>query len=127
GAGLDGWVGDLRVFDDGRGPALYVAGGFRHAGGVPAAFIARWDGRAWSPLGSGMNRPVEVLCTFDDGRGPALYAAGEFVSAGGAAASRIAKWDAKSETWSPLGPGTNDSPYSLYVFDDGRGPALYAG
>ena len=63
---------------------------------------------------------------FDDGGGPALYAGGNFTTAGGVAANRIAKWDGSS--WSALGSGTERrSVYALTVFDDGGGPALYAG
>lgn len=47
--------------------------------------------------------------------------------AGGVPASRIAKWDGAS--WSALGSGLNrfEGARSLAVFDDGTGPALYAG
>ena len=34
----------LEVFDDGSGPALYVAGFFSQVGTLSAASIARWDG-----------------------------------------------------------------------------------
>jgi hypothetical protein len=40
--------------------------------------IARWNGTAWSPLGSGMSSTVNALTVFDDGTGPALYAGGSF-------------------------------------------------
>jgi hypothetical protein len=32
----------LEVFDDGGGPALYVAGHFDRAGGLPSSYIAKW-------------------------------------------------------------------------------------
>jgi hypothetical protein len=90
--GVDGGVSALTVFDDGTGPALYAGGEFTTAGGVPAHGIARWDGTAWSSLGSGMNDWVRALTVFDDGTGPALYAGGNFTTAGGGGAGRIAKW-----------------------------------
>jgi hypothetical protein len=37
----------------------------------------------------------------------------------------MAKWDGSD--WSALGGGMNDAVHALTVFDDGRGPALYAG
>ena len=37
------------------GTNLYAGGYFTTAGGVPANYIAKWDGSAWSALGSGMN------------------------------------------------------------------------
>jgi hypothetical protein len=46
-------VTSLAVFDDGSGPALYVAGAFPTAGGVEASNIAKWDGSRWSPLDIG--------------------------------------------------------------------------
>jgi hypothetical protein len=140
GSGMDGgspFVSALTVFDDGSGggPALYAGGGFTTAGGVTAPYIAKWDGAAWSGLGSGMGGSlalVNSLTTFDDGSGagPALYAGGSFTTASGVAASAIAKWDGAA--WSSLGSGMGGSVpsvASLTVFDDGSGsgPALYAG
>jgi hypothetical protein len=41
------------------------------------------------------------------------------------AANRIAKWDGSS--WSALGSGMNNAVHALAVYDDGGGPALFAG
>jgi hypothetical protein len=43
------YAASAAVFDDGRGPALYVAGSFDK----PARGIARWDGQ-WEELGAGL-------------------------------------------------------------------------
>ena len=59
--GMNSAVAGLTVFDDGTGPALYAGGGFTTAGGVSANYIAKWNGSAWSPLGSGMNSWVWAL------------------------------------------------------------------
>lgn len=132
--GFSGEVHCAAEFDDGSGPALYVGGDFARADGVTVNSIARWDGSAWQPLGSGLlfnANPANVyaLAVFDDGNGPALYAGGNLTSAGGVAASCTARWDGSS--WSPLGSGIGGgSPpdvRTLAVFDDGSGPALYAG
>ncbi len=133
--GVNNLVSSLAVFDDGTGPALYAGGSFTSAGGVAAQRVAKWDGSAWSSLGTGAangtNSIVYALTVFDDGAGdgPALYAGGLFVSAGGVAANRIARWD--GTTWSSLGTGaangTSDLVIAMTVFDDGGGPALYAG
>jgi hypothetical protein len=40
------------------GTNLYVGGGFTTAGEVTANYIAKWNGSAWSALGSGMNDSV---------------------------------------------------------------------
>ncbi|HZM00765.1 MAG TPA: hypothetical protein VFD43_10980, partial [Planctomycetota bacterium] len=98
---------------------------------VPASNIARWDGRTWSALGAGIggNFPhVRALAVFDDGRGAALYAGGGFSSAGSVHARHIARWDGTS--WSALGSslsGGYGGVEALAVFDDGQGPALFAG
>jgi hypothetical protein len=129
GAGTDGPVYALAVFDDRSGPALYAGGSFNTAAGVEANNVARWNGSNWSALGSGMGGSVYALAVFDDGGGTALYAGGWFTTAGGAAAKRIAKWDGSN--WSALGAGVfnlvSAHVRALTVFDDGDGPALYAG
>jgi hypothetical protein len=103
------------VFDDGGGPALYSGG----------EIVGRWDGSTFSTVGSGMNE-VLALAVHDDGGGPALFAGGSFTTAGGGAASRIARWDGSS--WSALGSGMDSAGvHGLAMYDDGGGPALYAG
>ena len=37
------------------GTNLYAGGDFTTAGGVPANHIAKWNGSAWSALGSGID------------------------------------------------------------------------
>ena len=132
GAGRGENVFDVRAllpFDDGSGPALYVAGDFPGFDGVSAKYIARWNGSSWSSVGGGVTTPAYALTVFDDGNGPALYAAGSFKFAGGVAVNSVAKWD--GSVWSALGLGmggpTKPSVNALAVFDDGTGLALYAG
>ncbi len=126
GSGMDGYVSALAVYDDGGGPAVYAGGSFTTVGGISANYIAKWNGASWSSLGSGMNSVVHALTVFDDGLGPALYAGGFFTNAGGVDAKGIARWNGAS--WTSLGSGINDdAATTLTVFDDGGGPALYAG
>lgn len=124
-AGTSGAVRALETFDDGSGVALYAGGEFLTAGNVAASRIARWDGAAFVPLGSGVDGTVHALVVHDEGAGDALYAGGAFTSAGGSPASRIARWDGAN--WSPLGAGLAGEVTALTVFDDGTGSALYAG
>jgi len=117
----------LVVFDDGSGagPALYAGGDFRADRGLGGERVARWDGRQWQPLGSGIGGEVLCLAVFDDGTGPALYAGGEFGFAGGMPVSKLARWNGVS--WSDVGGGiTGARVAALAVYDDGSGPALYA-
>jgi hypothetical protein len=114
----------LAVFDDGSGSALYAAGSFTAAGGLPTGSIAKWDGATWSPI-PGIPLGFTALAVFDNGAGSALYAGGIFTSVGGVAARSIARWDGAQ--WSPLGAGVEGSVESLVVFDEGVGPRLYVG
>ncbi|MBK7644511.1 MAG: hypothetical protein IPJ19_15945 [Planctomycetes bacterium] len=143
GSGIDGAapVSALASFDDGSGPALYAAGDFSAAGGVPASRIARWNGQSWSTLGQGIGAlladgetsDASALCVYNDGSGSALYVGGRFDSAGGAPAYAIARWNGSQ--WSPVGTGLGP-PTTIWdvaavrafaVHDDGHGTALYAG
>jgi len=139
GSGVNGLVKAIIAFDDGSGSSIYVGGDFDSAGGIPAKNVAKWNGSGWAPLGAGVgagaNAFINALAVFDDGSGPSLFAAGYFSTAGGGLpAHSIAKWD--GHTWSALGSGLDFSPdypdspgqvFALAVFDDGTGPALYAG
>jgi hypothetical protein len=126
--GTSGVICALTPYDDGAGPGLHAGGLFNVAGGVGAGNIAKWSAGGWSAIGNGLNADVRALTTFDDGSGPALYAGGYFKYAGGEVNS-IAKWD--GQAWSSLGGGLAGYPTTavnaLAVFDDGSGPALYAG
>jgi hypothetical protein len=123
----------LAVYDDGNGPALYAGGFFSTAGGIPANNIARWNGIGWYPLygqsGNGVSGAVEALAVYDSGDGPSLIVGGQFMTAAGIEANRIARFDGTD--WYSMGkpsdPGFSYDVTSLAVYDDGSGPALYAG
>lgn len=67
---------------------LVVGGTFDTLGFMPASYIGKWDGSAWTTLGSGTNNSVLALTTLHD----TLYAGGMFPVAGGNATPFIAKW-----------------------------------
>lgn len=131
GAGVDGNVAAFAVYDDGAGPALYVAGGFSHlTDGQQVGSIVKLHGGKWVPLANGVNGYIRALEVFDDGSGPALYAGGRFTLAGGEVVRHIAKWDGAN--WSDVGGGVSYNfgdaeVFSLRVYDDGGGSALYVG
>jgi hypothetical protein len=106
------------------------------ATGLLAAATHAWSQcqPAWSPLGTGTGIGIGALLIFDDGTGPNLYAGGGFETAGGVTAKRIARWD--GQQWHTLGAGfepwnysgiPTSAVWSLATFDDGTGPAVYAG
>jgi hypothetical protein len=105
------------------GSDLYVGGGFTTVGGSVANNIARWNGSAWSALGSGIDGTVWALAV----SGSNVYAGGAFWRAGGSEAASIAKWN--GSTWSALGSGMSGtffSPPSVYALAM-SGSDLYAG
>ncbi|HCE47042.1 MAG TPA: hypothetical protein DET40_26135 [Lentisphaeria bacterium] len=116
-----GMTGDFDIvnalaFD---GANLYAAGFFADAGATTDVNnIARWDGAAWSALGTGTNDEVNALAI----DGANIYAAGWFTTAGATAnVGYIAKWNGAA--WSALGTGMDGSINAL-LYD---GTFLYAG
>jgi hypothetical protein len=81
------------------GPDLYAGGAFTEAGGISGTeHIARWDGSAWYPLGSGLNGSVLAIKV----EGPDVYVGGAFTNAGGILpADYLARWDGSS--WHAVG------------------------
>jgi len=97
----------LAIYED----DLIVGGNFTTAGGVPANFIARWDGANWHPVGSGMggnSSPTIATLTVHNGE---LIAGGFFTAAGGEPANRIARWNGTQ--WSALAGGMNGGVLAL--------------
>lgn len=113
----------LAVHRDG----LMVGGQFTEVGGIAANNIARWDGRQWQVLGTGLingvNGQVLALAVAPDG---ILYVGGMFSLAGNVPAWNVARWDGTN--WSGLGGGIlgSSTPMvrALAVGADGR---VYAG
>jgi trimeric autotransporter adhesin len=110
--GVDGRVRAIYVSATG---AIYVGGGFEHAGGVPARNIAKWDGVTWSSMGQGLHGGnglrVSALAEVISPTEYHFYAGGRFDSAGAVAARNVAEWTGTA--WVPLGDGvTGDGVYS---------------
>jgi hypothetical protein len=127
----DLYVVRMAAYDDGSGPQLHVAGVFNHISGTPVQNIAKWDGSSWHPMGSGVTWAggPRDLTVHNDGSGPGLYVA-DVLTAGGQPVNRIAKWN--GQAWSDVGGGGIMSVgittlHILGSFDDGTGPALFAG
>jgi RHS repeat-associated protein len=117
----------LAVFDDhigGTGAALFAGGDFASAGQLGVNGIGRWQGGAWSGLGTGLNGSISALAVYDDGTGPALVAGGAFTAASGRTVSHMGRWSGSG--WSPLGNGTDGTVSALAVSGSGSGALLYA-
>jgi hypothetical protein len=89
-------VYDMAVDKNGH---LCIGGSFESVNGIPARYIACWDGSMWQALGEGVNERVNSLAFDPSGE---LYAVGFFTAAGGLPAYHAAHWDGK--TWHALGP-----------------------
>ncbi len=114
-------------------PLLFMGGSFFSVGGAAVNYVAAWNGTNWLNLGGGFWGPVNALAAFDDGTGAGvrMYAGGEFISARGGTSQlrNVAVWT--GARWEPLGSGaaagTSGPVKTLCVFNDGSGPALFAG
>jgi hypothetical protein len=116
GTGITGGsVFALAVGPDGT---LYAGGNFTTSGGVATANISKWNGAAWSTVGTSgdINAQVSALAINTNGL---LYVGGAFSNAGAiAAADSIATWSGSA--WAALGAsGLNNSVESLTVGMDG--------
>jgi hypothetical protein len=98
---------------------VYAGGDFTIASGVTVNHVAKWDGSAWSALGTGMNGHVYALAIAPNGN---VYAGGNFTTAGGSTINYIAKWNGSS--WSALGTGVIGAVYALAIAPNGN---VYAG
>lgn len=80
--------GPVCVFDDGRGPAVFMTGAFPDINGIPAKNIARWDGHGWEAVPGGLNWGVDQshensMVVMNTRHGPTMIVVGRFI--GGAA------------------------------------------
>jgi trimeric autotransporter adhesin len=87
---------------------LIAGGSFYSAGNVEARGVARWDGREWHALGSGVGNTagnivgvIDVLREYND----ELYVGGHFFNSGGVPTLNISRWNGDTETWSDVGGG----------------------
>jgi hypothetical protein len=83
--GTDGTVHSAIV--DAAGD-LYIGGTFTIAGDVLATNIAKWDGSAWSALGSGLD---DQVCALAVSGSDLLYVGGSFKMAGGKLPANMVK------------------------------------
>ncbi len=140
GAGVtDGTIRASAVYNDGSGDKLYLAGTMETLGGRDVELIGTWDGQSFGSIPGvssgpfGLDTPsIQSLLVFDDGSGPKLFVGGTFSFANFVSAGGIASWDGSQ--WSYLNGGLRDESVfdsadinAMVVFDDGNGPALYAG
>jgi len=130
----NGFLTSILPFDVFGEERLVVAGFFASAGGVAdTRSIAAWNGDEWVSMGAALPAPQSIwsMTAGDVGDGENLIISGAWPEIGGVAAADIAQWD--GEQWLPIGDGTgifgtfSPTVFGVEMFDDGTGPALYAG
>jgi trimeric autotransporter adhesin len=122
--GVSGGAATVRAIAVAPNGDIYVAGDFTLAGGVANTDgIAKWNGSAWSALGTGVSGgTARVGALAFDSLGN-LYAGGVFTAMGGVAnTARIAKWNGSA--WSALSTGMSAEVFALVVDPANN---LYAG
>jgi len=73
---------------------IIIAGNLNSFNSVALNNIAKWDGVAWQPLGTGVSSAIRCMAVYNS----ELYVGGSFSTAGGQPAKYIAKWNGTS--WS---------------------------
>lgn len=124
GTGADGPVFALEVCKEGPLAGLYAGGKVLDEYYNGHAVVNRWNGYAWSQIGRSQSDRVLSLLCWNNGSGDRLYAGGYIWRMEDTLSMNTVQWD--GSTWSSL-RGLNSGVADMVVFDDGTGPALYAG
>lgn len=107
--------GDVNALAFGLDGTLYITGGFTALGGTAAISIGKWDGSAFSAMGSGLDSTGKALAIGLDGK---LYVGGFFTAAGGVAnTGHIAVWNGGA--FQALSEGLDGDVYTITVAPDG--------
>ena len=129
--GLFGTARDLVAVRTGPLEGLYAVGAIVDVIRYFGDAVARWDGERWMPVpGQPRISDARAAAQFEDGDGQGLYVAGRGSDYGEWARASLNRWN--GQEWNAV-PGTtfpdemSGSIRALLVFDDGAGPALYAG
>jgi len=102
---------------------LYVGGTFTDITDANGDYITKWNGAAFSSLGTGMNGDVYALACAPNGD---IYAGGVFALAGGVAdTAGIARWDGTQ--WLPLGTGVAGGLADVYSIAIDKAGNVYIG
>ena len=113
GAGISGTSPTLGVYATAVfNSELVAAGDFQYAGGTAVNNIAKWNGSAWLPMGTGLNGRVEALAVYKN----KLFAGGSFLFAGATEVNFIAQWNGVK--WRPVSSGMKSTVKALLVYNN---------
>lgn len=124
-------LNDFEVFDDGTGRALYACGLINGFAPVGSANLLRWDGTAWSAVGTNfplLDRGSALsLAVFEENGSEVLFVGGNWTPPGAEPpAHAVARWDGSD--WDLVDRAVvGGDGVEMIVFDDGSGPALFVG
>ncbi len=130
----NGFLTNIMPFEVLGEERLVVAGFFASAGGVAdTRSIAAWNGTEWISMSAELPSPQSIwaMTTGDVGQGENLIIGGAWPEIGGTFGADLAQWD--GDEWLPIGDGSgitggfSPTVFAAQMFDDGTGPALYAG
>ena len=97
---------------------LYVGGDFCCIGSDRPNGIAKWNGSAWSLLGTGLAGSYYAACAiavYDPGSGARLYVGGEFESVGDDLTRNLARWTGSA--WDPVWGGMNNTANAFAAYN----------
>ncbi|MBL8860220.1 MAG: hypothetical protein JNL28_17055 [Planctomycetes bacterium] len=112
------YVESIAYFDDGTGPAIYVAGSFTEIGGINANRCAKWDGTSWTSVPNSFG-PILDFAIYDDGGGEKLYG---IVNSPQPVCVKLTPTG-----WQALSSPPPSASRRIAVYDDGAGAKLYCG
>ncbi len=109
-----GLVGEVRALCR-SGADMIVGGTILSISGVSMNRIARWDGTAFTPLGTGViGSSVDALLSLANGD---IVAGGLFLQAGATALNHMGRWN--GSTWSSFGSGMDQQVLALCSMPNG--------
>lgn len=112
-------VSKFTLFDAGKGPRLFAAGG---SGGFTSS-LAYWDGRAWNEIKGAPHSWIGSIGIYENNGVEELYISGGFNhTTPEGQASYVTRWD--GQQWGPVGdPGS--AVHDMLVWNDGSGDGLF--
>lgn len=126
---INGTVGELQTVEVGGKKLLLAGGEMQSIGQTIVGSFAQWDGKVWAPgLDSSFNNSVFAITPMEGGK---VAVGGWFSSVSfgkdfaQAQVKGVGIWD--HGKWTSPGGGIDGTVNALAAFDDGTGPALYAG
>jgi hypothetical protein len=111
GTGIGGSVPEVNAIVT-MGTDIYAAGSFTTAGGSPVTNVAKWNGTAWSAVGTTLTTTVNSLAVFNN----TLYAGGAF---------GVKQWTGSA--WVDLGTGVTGSNKSVLAMISYNGALTIGG